>query len=103
MGIPAKLYGVAKKSPLLVAIGRKITGRHAHNSKQFIDAVRQKHGLEIGGPSEVFGDTGILPLYRHVGNLDNAVYSTHTVFSNDPGGSDFQFHSRKAVGRNFIL
>jgi SAM-dependent methyltransferase len=103
MGIQAKLYGVAKKSPLLVTIGRKITGQQAHNSKPFMDAVRQKQGLEIGGSSATFADTGILPLYRHVGSLDNAVYSASTPFSNDPRGNDFQFHSRKAVGRNLIL
>jgi SAM-dependent methyltransferase len=103
MGILAKLHSVATGSPWLVAIGRKITGRQVHNSKPFINAVRQKHGLEIGGTSVSFGDTGILPLYRHVGSLDNAVYSASSLFPNDPHGSDFQFHSRKPVGRNFIL
>jgi SAM-dependent methyltransferase len=103
MGIQAKLYGVVKKSPLLVKIGRKITGRQVRNSKPFIEAVCQKHGLEIGGSSTIFGDDGFLPLYRHVGSLDNAVYSASTPFPNDPRGNEFQFHSRKTVGRNFIL
>lgn len=89
---------------MLVTIVHKISGAHVHNSKPFIDAVRQKHGLEIGGPSEeVFGDTGTLPLYRHIGGLDNAVYSASTPFSNDPRGFDFQFHPRKPAGRNLIL
>lgn len=104
MGILARFKGGAKRLPLLVTIVHKISGAHVHNSKPFIDAVRQKHGLEIGGPSEeVFGDTGTLALYRHIGGLDNAVYSASTPFSNDPRGFDFQFHPRKPAGRNLIL
>lgn len=103
MAIQAELYGVVKSSPWLISMARRITGRRVHNSKPFINAVRQKRGLEIGGPSAPFGDAGILPLYRHVGSLDNAVYSASTPFSNDPSGNSYQFHTRKAVGRNFIL
>lgn len=104
MTIQARLKGAAKKSRLLVSIVHKMKRAQVRNSKPFIDAVRRKRGLEVGGPSEeVFGDTGTLPLYRHVGSLDNAVYSASTPFSNDPRGSDFQFHSRKTAGRNLIL
>jgi SAM-dependent methyltransferase len=103
MGIRVTLRNLAKKSPSLIRIGRKITGRQVRNSEPFIEAVRQKHGLEIGGPSPPFGDAGILPVYRHAASLDNAVYSASTPFSNDPRGNDFQFHPRKAAGKNLIL
>jgi SAM-dependent methyltransferase len=96
------LSNLAKKSPLLIRIARKITGRRVHNLKSFIESVRQKHGLEIGGPSHSFDDTGILPLYRHAASLDNAVYSSHTPFSNDTFEEAFHFYSRKAAGRNMI-
>lgn len=96
------LYNLAKKSPLLIRIAREITGIQVRKSESFIECVRQKHGLEIGGPSGPFGDTGILPLYRHVASLDNAVYSSHTPFSTDTSGEAFHFHPRKAAGRNMI-
>jgi SAM-dependent methyltransferase len=97
------IYNLAKKSPSLVRIGRKITGRYVRSSGPFVEATRQKHGLEIGGPSPTFGDAGILPIYRYVANLDNSVYSASTPFSNDPRGNDFQFHPQKAAGKNFVF
>jgi SAM-dependent methyltransferase len=103
MNLMSAMYNLVKKSPSLIRIGRKITGRRVRSSEPFVEATRQKHGLEIGGPSSTFGDSGILPLYRYVASLDNAVYSASTPFSNDPRGNDFQFHPRKAAGRNLIL
>jgi SAM-dependent methyltransferase len=103
MGKPVQLFQLVKKSPLLFKIARKITGKRVHNSEPFVESVRQKHGLEIGGTSATFGDTGILPLYRHLAGLDNAVYSSFTPFSNDPSGQAFHFHPQKAAGRNMIL
>ncbi len=103
MKLASAMYDLAKKSPSLIRIGRGITGRYVHSSEPFIEATRQKHGLEIGGPSPTFGDTGILPIYRYVASLDNTVYSASTPFSNDPRGSDYQFHPRKAAGKNLIL
>jgi SAM-dependent methyltransferase len=97
------VYNLAKTSPSLMRIGRVITGRYVHSSERFVEATRQKHGLEIGGPSAAFGDAGFLPIYRYAASLDNTVYSASTPFSNDPRGDDFQFHPRKAAGKNLIF
>jgi hypothetical protein len=58
MGIRTNLHNLAKKSPSLVRILRKMTGRQVRNSEPFIETVRQKHGLEIGGSSPTFSATG---------------------------------------------
>ena len=66
----------------------------------FVSAVKGKKGIEVGGPSEVYGNWGVLPLYRHIDSLDNCVYSTTTVWA-DCGGA-FHFHPSKKPGRNII-
>jgi hypothetical protein len=47
----------------------------------FLHLIENGAGLEIGGPSHVFSDFGILPLYGHVRSLDNYVFS-------EPSGLD---------------
>jgi SAM-dependent methyltransferase len=65
--------------------------------------VTDKVGLEIGGPSGVFGDTGMLPIYRYVKHLDNCVFSSDTMWEGHrPAGQVFTFHPGKANGFNFI-
>jgi SAM-dependent methyltransferase len=98
-----KLLNLAKKLPLLIKIARKVTGKQVQNSEPFFESVRQKQGLELGGTSAAFSDTGILPLYSRVASLDNAVYSSATPFLNDTSGNAYHFHPRKAAGRNLIL
>lgn len=40
----------------------------------------QKFGIEIGGPSEVFSSSGILPLYTYIKRLDICNFSSNTVW-----------------------
>lgn len=68
-------------------------------SSPYIDAVAGKHGLEIGGPSETF--VSAVPIYPHIGSLDNAVYSAATVWADN--SKEYRFHTDKPAGRNFIL
>src|SRR5690242_14367755 len=44
----------------------------------YIDHVKGKKGLEVGGPSSIFRTT--LPLYRTVGALDGVNFSADTVW-----------------------
>ena len=61
-------------------------------------------GLEIGGPSGVFSDAGIIPIYRHVAALDNVVFSTQTVWEGRREvGRSFIFHSGKPAGFNHVV
>ncbi len=43
-----------------------------------VPLVRDGVGLEIGGPSFVFHDHGMLPLYRHATRVDNCNFSEHS-------------------------
>ncbi len=93
----------AKIPPVLIRISRRITGRYIKGSTAFRTYVQGKAGLEIGGPSGTFSDTGVLPLYRWVANLDNCVFSTETVWEgNRPEGYTFCFHPAQKNGYNFI-
>lgn len=66
-------------------------------------AVKNRVGLEIGGPSGVFFDDGMLPLYRHVKCLDNCVYAVETIWEGRREmGQTFSFHRNKPKGCNFI-
>jgi len=71
--------------------------------QSFQGAVEGKEGLEIGGPSGAFQDSGILPIYRLVKSLDNCVFSKNTTWEGErPEGRTFRYHSSKAYGFNFI-
>ena len=62
-----------------------------------------KVGLEIGGPSGNFRDSGILPLYRYTSRVDNCVYSSETIWEgNQSEGPTFAYHPMKNNGLNFI-
>lgn len=62
-----------------------------------------KHGLELGGPSEILGDQGALPIYRVLGGLDNCLYSARTIWTGDVReGKSFQYHPGKPRGNQII-
>jgi len=47
-----------------------------------VSQVRDKKGLEIGGPSEVFRESSrLLPIYDKVGSLDNCDFSKSTTWA----------------------
>jgi SAM-dependent methyltransferase len=80
------------------ALQRRVT-----SYKLFQAEVANKFGMEIGGPSGIFRDAGELPLYRHVADLDNCVFSLETIWEGRrEEGPTFSYHTRKAKGFNFI-
>lgn len=84
-------------------VRRRLLNRHSKNGGLCVAWVREKVGLEIGGPSGVFGDAGMLPVYRHVKHLDNCVFSSDTIWEGHrPAGQVFAFHPGKPKGFNFI-
>jgi len=60
-----------------------------------------KRALEIGGPSEFFGDLGPLPLYNVLGAVDNCLFSAQTIWTGDSGVS-FRYHPNKPAGMQLI-
>jgi SAM-dependent methyltransferase len=62
-----------------------------------------RRGLEIGGPSQIFGDDGALPIYEVLSSLDNCLYSSRTIWSGEVReGRSFQFHPAKPAGKQII-
>jgi SAM-dependent methyltransferase len=93
--------GFARRSAIRVA--RRALGRSVRSQKEFRVCVRNKWGIEIGGPSSAFRDDGPLPLYRFIKSLDNCVYSVATVWEGTrPEGLTFSYHPQKENGFNFI-
>lgn len=86
-----------------VQVLRRVLGRCVASRSLFRVEVENKCGLEIGGPSGVFGDAGILPLYRYAATLDNCVFSQETIWEGKRSeGRTFRFHPRREEGFNFI-
>lgn len=62
-----------------------------------------KSGLEIGGPSLMFGRRGLLPVYSLVSNVDNSNFSSQTVWQGAlKEGLNYQYDSEKPPGRQFL-
>jgi SAM-dependent methyltransferase len=68
----------------------------------YVGRVREKRGLEIGGPSPVFAKRGLIPLYEHVGSLDNCNFGSHTLWATHDAGKTFQYSALKPAGKQFV-
>jgi SAM-dependent methyltransferase len=89
--------------PLAFQIVRLVTGMRVKSRNLFRAEVEDKYGLEIGGPSGSFRDTGSLPLYRYAAGLDNCVFATETLWEGRRSeGQTFSYHAAKLNGFNFI-
>lgn len=67
-----------------------------------LSLVKDKAGLEIGGPSRVFSHRfAPLPIYNTVASLDNCVFSQKTVWATH-AVNGYRFSSSKAIGKNII-
>jgi hypothetical protein len=66
-----------------------------------LSMVKEKAGLEIGGPSRVFRDWyAPLPIYKAVGSLDNCVFSDKTVWAIH--SNNYAIRSDKVAGKTII-
>jgi SAM-dependent methyltransferase len=62
-----------------------------------LSLVNQKAGLEVGGPSDMFRSwPAPLPIYDHVGSLDNCDFSRNTVWTHHQ--ASYVFSPRKTPG-----
>jgi SAM-dependent methyltransferase len=87
----------------MAQLARRVVSGRVASRRLFRAEVEGKSGLEIGGPSEVFGDAGEAPLYRYVASLDNCVFSVETIWEGKrQEGNTFVYHPRKSNGFNLI-
>ncbi len=64
---------------------------------------RGKAGLEIGGPSPIFGRRGALPVYQLAAQIDNCNFAPSTVWEGQiVEGKTFVFDRRRPAGRQFV-
>ncbi len=65
--------------------------------------VTDKSGLEIGGFSGVFSNSGIIPVYDLVNSLDNCNFDRFTTWEGDLANRpSYKFSSCRSPGRQFI-
>lgn len=86
-----------------IRFARLALGFGVRSISPFRWAVEGRQGLEIGGPSPSFQDHGILPLYRFVSSLDNAVFSDNTIWEGRrEEGPNFRFRAGNRNGHLYI-
>jgi SAM-dependent methyltransferase len=89
--------------PFALQIMRRVTRTYVKSRRLFRAEVESKSGLEIGGPSGAFRDSGVLPLYRYAAALDNCVFALETIWeARRSEGQTFSYHPQKSNGFNFI-
>lgn len=83
---------------------RRVFGLPISNFSAYAESVTGLNGLEIGGPSAVFGRGGPLPLYDLVKSLDNCNFTSNTIWEHNlSAGKTFKFSSEKSPGMQYIL
>jgi SAM-dependent methyltransferase len=70
--------------------------------RSYVNCVAGKRGLEVGGPSAVFGTGGLIPLYDFVGSLDNCNFSAQTIWSKHESGRTFHYSENKPAGLQYL-
>jgi len=99
LAVPGIAIRLVRREGLLGVV-RHVSWRLLGNRSDYQKRVAGMQGLEVGGPSRVFGDRDLLPIYPIVGSLDNCVYSAATFFWQ--ATKQYQFHPAKAPGRTII-
>ena len=75
---------VRKEGPLSAiqsAINHLVVSRRLRLFAQYRDFFRDRKGLEIGGPSQIFRSGQVIPIYPIASRVDNCNYSEVTVWS----------------------
>ena len=79
---------------------RRIFPKRILNYKTVKISVKDKHGIEIGGPSEIFNN--LIKVYNVAKQVDGCNFSTNTIWQgNIEEGAPYFYHGRK-LGKQFI-
>jgi SAM-dependent methyltransferase len=81
---------------------RKLRGGRMRHFGYVSNMVRNKAGLEIGGPSQsIFGE--LVPIYNHAARVDNCNYAPNTIWERSiVQGETFVFNSQRPPGTQYI-
>jgi len=84
-------------------VHRRLRPLRAQLFTQIAPLARGARGFEIGGPSQIFGPEGLLPVYPLVASLDNANFAAQTIWEGSiEEGFTFVFDPSKPPGRAHI-
>ncbi|WP_295123397.1 class I SAM-dependent methyltransferase [uncultured Chitinophaga sp.] len=61
-----------------------------------------KTGLEIGGPSKIFGAKDFLPIYKYVARVDGVNFSAETVWEGQIHEGESYTYTKGKIGHQFI-
>lgn len=75
---------------------RKYYPKQLKSKADYQFVLKGKKGIEIGGPSEIFTQKGLLPIYDDLQSVDGCNYSTETVWEGRLiDGADFIYKNKK--------
>jgi SAM-dependent methyltransferase len=84
-------------------IRKRFFSRELAGFRKLHHLFRQKHGIEIGGPSEIFRKNEHLPVYPLAANVDGCNFSGTTVWEGTIAeGETYAYQAGKQNGRQFI-
>ena len=81
---------------------RRVLGRPIADFGDYAECVAGLNGLEIGGPSQIFRNGGLIPLYELAGSIDNCNF-TSELWGDLTTGKTFRFSSAKPPGTQYIV
>src|SRR5208337_4317690 len=79
-------------------IVRRITGRTCRAYSVMVPYLRDKVGLEIGGPSRIFAERHLIPIYNLCQRVDNCNFDGQTIWSSSFKDSGFD----RRAGEQFV-
>jgi SAM-dependent methyltransferase len=86
-----------------VALYRRAVSPTARSFRVIRQRVQGASGLEVGGPSAVFDEKSLLPVYPIAGRIDNCNFAANTLWENDASdGSAFHFSAHRPPGRKYV-
>lgn len=92
--VARRILGPSLTAQLAREIRRKFSFVAEYRSR-----MRQRHGLEIGGPSETLSEAGQLRIYDVLASLDNCLYSASTIWAGEvQEGQNFVYDPEKQPG-----
>lgn len=101
-----KLYAVLKTEGIrgiLIYAYYRVFPQRLQYYAQCKSMVESGVGLEIGGPSRIFGASGCLPFYPVAVQVDNCNFGAATVWEGSiDEGRTFKFSKNRAPGRQFV-
>jgi len=62
-------------------IVKRITGPTCRGYSAMVPYLRDKVGLEIGGPSQLFAEGQLIPVYNLCHRIDNCTFASQTIWS----------------------